>query len=106
MKDIKLDDSDVNCIKFIGDVPRVDMRQYIEKRPNITMVITDSYGPSCLYWKAFDTVRTNLTSFVVRSENNGLVDVYVEVSINATLQQYDYCDHHAVLSVEDTMMVL
>ena len=25
MKDMKLDDSDVNCIKFIGDVPRVDI---------------------------------------------------------------------------------
>ena len=106
VKDMKLENTDVNSIKFIGNVPRVDMRQYVERRPNVTTVITDSYGPSCLYWKAFDTVRTNLTSFVVRSENNGLVDMYVRVSINASPEPYDYCDHRAILTAEDTMTVV
>jgi len=106
MKRMKLDNNEVDTIKFVGQVPRVDIREYIEKRPNIRKVITDSYGPISLYWKAFDTVRDNLTSFVARSECNGLVDVYLQLSVYSSPQKYDDCDPHAVLSVEDTMKVV
>ena len=106
MKRMKLDNYEVDTIKFIGQVPRVDIREYIEKRPNIRKVITDSYGPISLYWKAFDTVRDNLTSFIALSECNGLVDVYVQLSVYSSPQKYDDCDPHAVLSVEDTMKVV
>ena len=106
MKDMKLENSEVSTIKFRGEVPRIDIREYVEKRPNISTVITDSYGPSSWEWKAFDSVRNNLTSFYVRSKYNGLVDVYVRLSVYDSPQRYDYIDQPAVLSVEDTMKVV
>ena len=66
-KGMKLDNTKVTTIKFIGNVPRQDIERYISRRPNLTKVIMDSYGPVCCTWTEFDVVRKNLKSFVVRS---------------------------------------
>ena len=67
LKGMKLDNLDVTTIKFVGQVPRLDITLYVSRRPNITRVITDTYGPIACTWPEFETVRKNLTSFVVRS---------------------------------------
>ena len=66
MKGMKLNDSDVTTIKFVGTFPRSAIPRYLSTRPNIRKVITE-YGPSSCTWTEFDGVRKNLTSFVVRS---------------------------------------
>ena len=74
MKGMKLENSEVITIKFIGTIPRLDMREYIYRRPNISTVITDLYGPICCTWSEFDMVRKNITSFVVCSRD-GFLDI-------------------------------
>ena len=66
-KGIKLDNTKVTTIKFIGNVPRQDIERYIARRPNLTKVMMDSYGPVSCTWTEFDGVRKNLKSFVVCS---------------------------------------
>ena len=68
-KGMKLDNTKVTTIKFIGNVPCQDIERYIARRPNITKVITD-HGPIACTWTEFDGVRNNLTSFVVRTGDN------------------------------------
>ena len=82
MKGIKLGNSEVIIIKFIGAVPCLDVREYINRRPNIKTVITDSYGPICCTWTEFDGVRKNITSFVVCS-GNGFLDIcdFIQLSV-------------------------
>jgi len=69
VKGLKLKNSEVTTIKFIGTVPRSVMSLYLSTRPNINRIVTD-YGPIACTWSEFDAVRTNLVSFVVRSGNN------------------------------------
>ena len=82
MKGMKLENSEVITIKFIGAIPRLDVREYINRRPNITTEITDSYGPICCTWTEFDGVRKNITSFVVCS-GNGFLDIcdFIQLSV-------------------------
>ena len=74
MKGMKILNTDVTTIKFLGSVPRFEISAYIARRPNVEKVITDSYGPVSCTWSEFETVRKNLTSFVVRS-GDGFLDV-------------------------------
>ena len=74
LKGMKLENMKVTTIKFIGNVPRVDIEMYVSRRPNVTKVIMDSYGPVSCTWTEFDEVRKNLTSFVVRC-GDGYLDV-------------------------------
>ena len=64
---MKLENLNVTTIKFIGKVPHLDIALYVSRRPNITSVITDTYGPIACTWPEFESVRKNLSSFVVRS---------------------------------------
>ena len=82
MKGMKLANSEVITIKFIGAIPRLDVREYINRRPSIKTVITDSYGPICCTWTEFDGVRKNITSFVVCS-GNGFLDIcdFIQLSV-------------------------
>ena len=63
---MKLENTKVTTVKFIGNVPCQDIKRYIATRPNILKVFTD-YGPIACTWTEFDGVRNNLTSFVVRN---------------------------------------
>ena len=74
LKGMKLENSKVTTIKFIGNVPRVDIEMYVSRRPNVTKVIMDSYGPVSCTWTEFNEVRKNLTSFVVQSGDQ-LIDL-------------------------------
>ena len=65
-KGMKLENTKVTTVKFIGNVPRQDIKRYIATRPNIMKVFTD-YGPIACTWTEFDGVRNNLTLFVVRN---------------------------------------
>ena len=67
MKGMKLRNFEVTTVRFIGNVPRLDIPLYLTQRPNVTKVIMDSYGPVSCTWTEFDGVRKNLKSFVVRS---------------------------------------
>ena len=69
MKGMKLDDTEVKTITFLGRVSLLDIERYMARRPNVMKVIMDSYGPVSCTWSAFDGVRKNLTSFMVRSGN-------------------------------------
>ena len=74
MKGMKIHNMEVTTIKFIGNAPRFEISAYITRRPNIEKVITDSYGPVSCTWSEFETVRKNLTSFVVCS-GDGFIDM-------------------------------
>ena len=44
MKGMKIQNTEVTTIKFIGNVPRSDISAYISRRPNVEKVITE-HGP-------------------------------------------------------------
>ena len=69
VKGMKLKNTEVTTVKFLGTVPRLDISRCLSTRPNINRIVTD-YGPIACTWSEFDAVRTNLVSFVVRSGNN------------------------------------
>jgi hypothetical protein len=69
MKGMKLDDTEVKTNTFLRRVSQLDIERYMARRPNVMKVIMDSYGPVSCTWSAFDGVRKNLTSFMVRSGN-------------------------------------
>ena len=73
MKGMKIQNTEVTTIKFIGNVPRSDISAYISRRPNVEKVITE-HGPICCTWSEFNGVRKNLKSFVVRS-GDGYMDI-------------------------------
>ena len=72
MKGMKLDDSEVKTITFLCRVPLSDIERYIARSPNVIKVSMTSYGPVSCTWSAFDGIRKNLTSFVVRSGDDHL----------------------------------
>ena len=74
MKGMKIENTEVQIIAFLGRVPHLDIEQYMARRPNVSKVIMDSYGPISCTWSAFDGVRKSLTSFVVCS-GDGFVDI-------------------------------
>ena len=45
MKGMKLDDTEVKTITFLGRVSQLDIERYMARRPNVMKVIMDSYGP-------------------------------------------------------------
>ena len=69
MKGMKLKGSEVTTIKFLPAVPRFAIPIYLSTRPNVKKIITD-YGPIACTWPEFAAVRSNLSSFVVRSGTN------------------------------------
>ena len=69
VKGMKLKNSEVTTIKFIGTLPRLAISRYLSTRPNLNRIVTD-YGPIACTWSEFETVKKNLVSFVVRSGNN------------------------------------
>ena len=69
MKGMKLKGSEVATIKFMPAVPRFAIPIYLSTRPNVKKIITD-YGPIACTWPEFAAVRSNLSSFVVRSGTN------------------------------------